>query len=1094
MKKALHHVIFISLLFSACVARAEERELILSSWEADHWALFSGAKIDNDIGKSESGEALSRITLASENGDQAALTQINLPATATTVKMFVRKTDPGSAKVVALFQDAHGWGGGGNTLGAPKKDETYSTPAMSDKTPGWTWRVGFFKTKVDAPFRFRGFTFQNASQEKPATIEAGPVRVAYTPDDANWFYADLQPKTLSSFDGVLPPVVLRVANLGTQARTFELSAQPIQRNLLPCDEKSVGLGSITLAPGELKTIAVKLPLNLLGRYAIEYSVNIAGVATTQREMISVVNAFDVADGFRHWTAQRKWFSEPDRRPRAAPKPEQNVERAGQSAWNGLSQVPIFPVMARVPRETLSIYDQHVDVARPLSVVTSQLSPAWLCQSATPQISLFGGMKSVGQGAPSHVAFPTLNSTRVVKSGETLDAPQFKDMAECWMLAWFQGSTGWDIFDVPYLIVLQHRPTSMSLDDKGLRLSFADDAGCFLTMPLYGYAKFPQKSAFEKQPEIFKLPQGWTAADLQTWKWNDAIPAPIRTRCSWWSQALVRFPYDVKQSFQIDHAKGAVEVHDAFSYLEIKTDWNTPGVQLAPLSPTLALARRGGFPLTVIGETIDLNLPTMYGPYTARVGASELHYSLNIGPWLQQAACPNLTRPADESTPARRAQLDLLRGARANSSDREYQMWDWKDENFVWYAQANDFRIPALLTAYTNGALRQDRKFWLQARALFTVFDRARYKMDERGGTLTRRYIDGPGIGNWGSPDWGDSGKLATDMIYDAYVYTYNTGDYQTIVDNWDLIASLNTSTSTMSWLGVGRSAIAELGDEAPPMLALARLAYAVGDREIYGAAVNAFARELVHHHIKEGAFTQWREQFSPWNEARVMLPTETPTNTWGSNAGWMGGGFHSPEKGENQWDNFYVRFDDIDTLRFHQQYAKEMPKRVMAAASIEERKNNAKLYFARIGILGDDAVKAQDEFLDASKKDARKMPDSHMARVITSFSEFPPKLETLIPADAPPSVDKGFAWDQMNNFDPALVSPSGMARGKLPTPQWFHWKAPQPLNDKNIGWGDKWTFGAIAPGADLAPAEPPVQKTLNAVSSFFSFSVKPAGK
>ena len=367
-------------------------------------------------------------------------------------------------------------------------------------------------------------------------------------------------------------------------------------------------------------------------------------------------------------------------------------------------------------------------------------------------------------------------------------------------------------------------------------------------------------------------------------------------------------------------------------------------------------------------------------------------------------------------------------ATGNSSDAaEVQAWNYQDGNFVWYAQGQDLRDPAYLTGYTGGSLRQDRKSWLQARMLYTLLDPTRYGLDERN-TLSRRYIDGPGIGNWGSGDWGDSGKLGTDMIWDAYVYAYNSGDYQTIADKWDIITSLNTLPVSMSWVGVGRGAIAEMGDEAPPMLGLARLAYAVGDKDTYAAAVYWYGRELVHHVVKEGAFTKWREQFDPWQPG-LELPTETPTNLWGTNAAWQPGGFRTSQSDENQWTNFYVRLDDVDTWRFQQHYARELPRRIAAIAKPEEMKKNYTVYMARLAIVGDDVAKTQADFTQKDPK--TNLPDSYISRVMAAWREFPPKMETLIPAAAPAVPPSNWAWGQMNFFGGGMVSPNPNDQGPL---------------------------------------------------------------
>ena len=220
-------------------------------------------------------------------------------------------------------------------------------------------------------------------------MEVGPIHVAYTPDDKQWLYTDLQPKTIPSRDGVPPPLTLRVANLGTLPHTFRLVAQPIERNLAPMQAAAVGLGNVDLAPGQLKEIPVHLPLSLLGRYTVEYWAATNNETVTQQEQVAVINAFDVAAGFRHWAAHRQWFNAPTRRPGTGT--DGKVKMTVATVNNGLSLVPVFPVLPRQSRAPLLLPGSltTAKLAAPptpvdpgvFSVLTTQLSPAWLIQCA-----------------------------------------------------------------------------------------------------------------------------------------------------------------------------------------------------------------------------------------------------------------------------------------------------------------------------------------------------------------------------------------------------------------------------------------------------------------------------------------------------------------------------------------------------------------------------------------------------------------------------------------------------------------------------------------------------------------------------------------
>ena len=130
-----------------------------------------------------------------------------------------------------------------------------------------------------------------------------------------------------------------------------------------------------------------------------------------------------------------------------------------------------------------------------------------------------------------------------------------------------------------------------------------------------------------------------------------MPSYVTARCDWWARALTRLPYNVHETYAIDHAAGAVRVRDVFDYVIINTDWHTTPLMLAPLSPTYAVAMQGGYPLTVTGKLLDCQYPTLFGPYSALEGTNEIRYSLNIGPYWQQTADPNLTPPCRSEYPS-----------------------------------------------------------------------------------------------------------------------------------------------------------------------------------------------------------------------------------------------------------------------------------------------------------------------------------------------------------------------------------------------------------------------------------------------------------
>jgi hypothetical protein len=433
-------------------AAQQAQDLVLTDWDKGAVALGPGMTLENGAGTSPTGEALSRIQFGGKEDAFDVLTRVNLPPTAGQVSCFVKDDGAAPHGQSALFTDSQGFTG----VGA---------------------------AKPQAPFSFRGLRMVNRDGQDVA-MTLGPMHVTYTPDDAHWLYTDLQPKVISSRDGVLPPLTLRVANLGTTARTFALTAVPVERSGIAVSTPPVALGTVTLGPNQLKSLPVTLPLKLLGRYTIHYQ---AGDGQMGQDEVAVVNARDLADGFRHQAAARTWFSVPTRQPGNVGGKAQITVAA---ASNGIGPVPIFPIGPRVPRHltpwTMALA-QRPPTPGTMTVLETQLSPAWLLRSGDTGLTLFGDSRKAGLGAPTHIAFATAAGTRVLAAGVSLDAAALKTMAQPWLLVWWQGADGWRQWDAPSLVVFQHRPSSIRLDgvchdDATVRLRQTPPAGSVCPRP------------------------------------------------------------------------------------------------------------------------------------------------------------------------------------------------------------------------------------------------------------------------------------------------------------------------------------------------------------------------------------------------------------------------------------------------------------------------------------------------------------------------------------------------------------------------------------------------------------------------------------
>ena len=228
---------------------------------------------------------------------------------------------------------------------------------------------------------------------------------------------------------------------------------------------------------------------------------------------------------------------------------------------------------------------------PLAVLSSELSPAIMIHTTRPSSRSSIHMSDWGLGAPTHVAMSTPQGIKTMDRppGTSLDLP-VSALAESWMLFWFRDSAGFTEGDSPWLVVWQHRPGQLTLDDVGLHAHADAPLGYVAMMPLYGHAK--------------QDTSGWTALP------NGALESS-RT----WAKAVREYPLAVDEPFRLDPKAATVTIHSQFTWLSTDDDWQTLHSRFAPLSPSLALALQSQrMPMTVSGPVTDPEIFTTFGPY------------------------------------------------------------------------------------------------------------------------------------------------------------------------------------------------------------------------------------------------------------------------------------------------------------------------------------------------------------------------------------------------------------------------------------------------------------------------------------------------
>ena len=572
---------------------------------------------------------------------------------------------------------------------------------------------------------------------------------------------------------------------------------------------------------------------------------------------------------------------------------------GQASVRGFvaSRSPVESVYGRV--------DLGRDLDKPMALIRSALHPAWMMSFKSSRVECFTRQADDHDWAPpSFAVVKTRAGSDSVRRGQSIEG---RAMTRPWVIVSWAGAEGFEYYDAPFLLVLQHRPTAVEMTDAGLSLSFARDAGWVAAMPLFGYMKLPQEgSPIREYPCVQRGTTPWT--------WDERLPDDVAARADWWSRTVRAYPVAMRETFSVNDVAESLTIRQDYEYLTTRDDWRTSRLKFAAIPPTLAMAiGRGTFPVYFSSPIHDPELMTPFGPLKGALGVDRLDATYDLMTYVHNTERMKLP-PADD--PVAGEALAILRGAMAKRFasadswriDFGKNLFCWAIMSDYWYPYGLPYLDDPEVTARAKGSLRK----------YYDEYVLRRERFDPHRGKLM---LHGPGIGSWGS--WGDAGKFSSNMLRSIWAYAHFTGDWGLIEDRWGIIKRLFITPEEMSWTCVGRVAIAEMGDEAPPCLAMARMAYAVGDTDQYHFASYCYIRELVHHYVKSHG-SEYFYTHQPLNRMEPMPRKVFPSNIWGTTAGWQVDGPHYPRKhGERQYTNRWVRFHCFDTARFYRDYLRD---------------------------------------------------------------------------------------------------------------------------------------------------------------------------
>lgn len=737
--------------------------------------------------------------------------------------------------------------------------------------------------------------------------------------------------------------------------------------------------------------------------------------------------------------------------------------------NAVYDPPTASASRDIPRARPNATDESWRQA-PFFLLQTELSPTVLVHSTGRHLNLFSDLKRYGLAAPSFIAWSTPKGPRSFPRDAELEA---ETMEENWLVVWFAGATGWTNWDSPWAVFLQHRPTSLRLDDAGLHLSFPESAGDVVLMPLYGYDKPPL------QDHDFLTEHGLPAKKIKTWTWAKGLPREPLTRVRYWASATREIPIYCEDSFSVDRGKDSVTIRSRFDYYSIHDDWRTKPIRLAPLSPSLGLAvKLGGFPVELSGQHFDFELPTPYGPYLGIQDADRFDATFPVLQYVNETEA--VDAPSTNAHPSVQMALDRLRAvARARFENPDHFDCDhgglknfcWAIQGDAWYATALPYyeeatrakAIAALRTYFHDDAL---------------VTNRFRLREYPKGSGRDYYLLEGPGIGSWGG--LGDAGKFSANMLTTLWAYAHFTGDWELIRQRWPLVRKLFTTPAETRWAGFGRDAMAEQGDEAAPCLAFARLAYQAGDLDSYNYGCYVFARELVHLFLKQRGADYFRQR-QPWHTLEFMDDEVFLTNLWGDTAGWQIDGPNFPAKtAERQFNNRWVRFKDADVGRFYRDFLQEDVSRELnwLQARWEPKRgwnNESHILPSLVQLRSLLLNETPAELARVATPDRFTGPPSGIIASCVSVlrTSHPPRYERLIPGGDPSPFVAGLEREVVGPHSDLVIgvqreTADPRSKASAPTwPQltWRSWKTPT---------GAVWSFGHIKPVRTIGPDPPRV--------------------
>ncbi|MGQ9610922.1 MAG: cellulase family glycosylhydrolase [bacterium] len=264
---------------------------------------------------------------------------------------------------------------------------------------------------------------------------------------------------------------------------------------------------------------------------------------------------------------------------------------------------------------------------PVTNFASPLSPAGLVSSKTNEVVIKGwnNLKPIKvYNKPQRLGpiclWAVLNSKiKVMKpsdEGVVYDRSRDGKLSENWMLLVHDLSAGGGL---PIQIVFLHSPTkvifkSLENDTNEVRIIFEkENSQFFILRPLKEWRGMLYQAGVLKSDPI-----------------DEANAKPYIDQCRLWSKALLNYPVTFSESFAKEG--DFIKCVDIYNYWELKDEWGTKPVKIAPLPPLASYGLMMEYPgLEIISEAKVIGSLNVWGDLIAAMDQDYIIYKIPIEP-------------------------------------------------------------------------------------------------------------------------------------------------------------------------------------------------------------------------------------------------------------------------------------------------------------------------------------------------------------------------------------------------------------------------------------------------------------------------------